>query len=117
MLAWPSPRQCPWLSAGFPSTLVWGQRRSTAMLSNGDVFETGSTFWIFRSMVVSDSTKLGPPDEGVLGSSYPPFIKLANRLKRVARTRGKNANLSSDARIFSSRTVTWSLTSMNFSTK
>ncbi len=48
-------------------TLVWGERRSTTTLHDGDIFETGSTFWIFRSMVVPESAKLAPPDEGILG--------------------------------------------------
>lgn len=68
-------------------TLVWGERRSTAMLADGDIFETGSTFWLFRSMVISDTLTLGAPDEGILGSLYPPFVNVAKRLRRVARTR------------------------------
>jgi transcriptional regulator with AAA-type ATPase domain len=68
-------------------TLMWGVRRSSAPLADGDIFETGSTFWLFRSMVVSDSFALEPPQEGVLGSMYPPFVSVAKRLRRVARTR------------------------------
>src|SRR5688572_15088280 len=32
-------------------TRVWGQQRSVAVLADGDVIETGSTFWVFRAMI------------------------------------------------------------------
>jgi transcriptional regulator with AAA-type ATPase domain len=67
-------------------TLVWGQRRSSARLVNGDIFETGSTFWLFRSMPLGDAWP-APGSESVVGSFYPPFMALASRLSRIARTR------------------------------
>ncbi|MCK6546124.1 sigma 54-interacting transcriptional regulator [Myxococcota bacterium] len=67
-------------------TLIWGTRRSTALLADGDLFETGGTFWLFRSMVTPEELPRVPAD-GVLGSLQPAYVEMASRLRRVARTR------------------------------
>jgi transcriptional regulator with AAA-type ATPase domain len=66
-------------------TWIWGQKRSSAVLEDGDLFDTGGTFWLFRHMV-ADHLPPFPSDE-LLGSLYPPLIELADRVRRVARTR------------------------------
>lgn len=68
-------------------TLVWGQRRSWGHLGDGDVFETGSTFWMFRCMVLEDGEVPLAAEDGVLGSLHPPFVALCQRLAKIARTR------------------------------
>ncbi len=72
-------------------TLVWGKRKSTALLHDGDIFETGSTFWLFRARALSDNElpKQLSADQSqhVLSSFHPGFIAVCERLRRVARTR------------------------------
>jgi len=68
-------------------TLVWGQARSTHVLDDGDVFETGSTFWIFRSGVLTAEEVPGPLPDPILSSMHPDLTGIGVRLARVARTR------------------------------
>lgn len=68
-------------------TLVWGQARSTHQLDDGDVFETGSTFWIFRSGVLTEDEVPGPEPDPVLASLHPDLTGIGVRLAKVARTR------------------------------
>jgi DNA-binding NtrC family response regulator len=67
-------------------TWVWGQRRSSVTLNDGDLFDTGGTFWLFRHMVARDPLPTYPAED-LLGSLYPPLVELADRVRRVARTR------------------------------
>lgn len=67
-------------------TLVWGERRSSAALGDGDLFETGGTFWLYREMPL-DKPLPEPPHQGPLATLYPPLHKELDRLRRVARTR------------------------------
>jgi DNA-binding NtrC family response regulator len=67
-------------------TWIWGQRRTATLLQDGDLFDTGGTFWLYRSMIARDPLPTQPSDD-VLGSLYPPLIELAERVRRVARTR------------------------------
>jgi DNA-binding NtrC family response regulator len=67
-------------------TLVRGERCSTAALSDGDVVETGGTFWLFRAQRLA-APPAAHPGEGPLASLHPPTVATAERLARVARTR------------------------------
>ena len=67
-------------------TRVWGQQRSVSVLSDGDVFETGSTFWVFRSMLVAEGElPVSVPAPDTLGSLFPPFARVLRELSKVAR--------------------------------
>jgi DNA-binding NtrC family response regulator len=71
-------------------TLLFGQRRSSMSLVDGDVFETGGTFWLFRSAPLSGEVEAAlreEPAPDVLGSLAPAFVEMSSRLKKVARTR------------------------------
>ena len=73
-------------------TLIWGKRKSTALLHDGDIFETGSTFWLFRARALGDAElpkPLGPDtdSDNVLTSLHPGFLAVCDRLRRVSRTR------------------------------
>lgn len=68
-------------------TLTWGQPRSSHNLSDGDVFETGSTFWLFRSRVIMDEDFPGPRPDAVIGSLHPDLVAVARKLVRLAKTR------------------------------
>jgi DNA-binding NtrC family response regulator len=69
-------------------TRVWGQPRSRALLADGDVIETGSTFWVFRSMLVGEGeVPKGALAPGALGSLYPPFARVLSSLSRIAQGR------------------------------
>jgi DNA-binding NtrC family response regulator len=67
-------------------TRIWGQQKSVAVLADGDVFETGSTFWVFRAMLVAEGempSSVPAPD--TLGSLHPPFARVLRELSKVAR--------------------------------
>jgi DNA-binding NtrC family response regulator len=67
-------------------TRVWGQQRSVAVLADGDILETGSTFWVFRSMMVAEGelpSSVPAPD--MLGSLHPPFARVLRELSKIAR--------------------------------
>ena len=68
-------------------TRTWGRRRSSVLLANGDVFETGSTFWLFRSEAVVGElpTQLDPLDP--LATLSPEVARLTHRLAKVAKSR------------------------------
>lgn len=68
-------------------TLVWGRRRSTHLLADGDVFETGSTFWMFRSVALSRPVPAGPEGRGALASVSPVVAELNDKLVKVAKSR------------------------------
>lgn len=68
-------------------TLVWGRRRSTHLLADGDVFETGSTFWMFRARPHLGEVPRGPMGEGPLASLAPAVVDAHARLLKVARSR------------------------------
>lgn len=68
-------------------TLVWGQPRSSHVLDDGDVFETGSTFWLFRHAVLADDEVPGPDVDPILGSLHPHLQTVGDRVRRVAKTR------------------------------
>lgn len=68
-------------------TLVMGQPRSRHLLSDGDVFETGSTFWLYRRAVISATgVPLDGPDP-ILGSLQVDLRAAARRVARIGRTR------------------------------
>jgi len=67
-------------------TRHFGEARSTTALSNGDLFETGGTFWRFRSGPLTRALP-APPYDDVLSTLNPGFQDIAERLRRVARTR------------------------------
>lgn len=67
-------------------TVIQGQRRSSLNLVDGDVFETGGTFWIFRHAPIRSELPVVPGD-GILASLSPAFLEMAARLTKVARTR------------------------------
>ncbi len=68
-------------------TLLWGQRRSTALLSDGDVFETGSTFWLFRSVVAEHPGPRAILGEGDLGTLSPMMHTVHEKVLKVSRSR------------------------------
>lgn len=67
-------------------TLHQGQRTSSVLLSDGDVFETGSTFWVWRARPHRGPLPRLDP-ETALPSLCPELNELVERLQRVARTR------------------------------
>ena len=67
-------------------TFYWGEQTSRQDLVDGDIFETGGTFWCFRRMVAPDGLPR-PPFEGPLATLFPPLAATYERLARVARTR------------------------------
>jgi DNA-binding NtrC family response regulator len=67
-------------------TRIWGQQRSVSVLADGDIFETGSTFWVFRAMLVAEGempSSVPAPD--TLGSLHPPFARVLRELSKIAR--------------------------------
>jgi DNA-binding NtrC family response regulator len=68
-------------------TLVWGQARSTHLLDDGDIFETGNTFWVFRAGVLADDELPGLAPDELLRSLHPQLVAISARLAKVARTR------------------------------
>ena len=68
-------------------TLTWGRRRSTGLLANGDVFETGTTFWLFRSLTLGEAPPSEPAGEGVLRTLCPQVMTLHRNLEKVATSR------------------------------
>lgn len=68
-------------------TLTWGRRRSTGLLSDGDMFETGSTFWLFRSEVLVHRLPARPVGEGVLATVCPRVIAVHDKLEKMAKSR------------------------------
>ncbi|MCB9652421.1 MAG: sigma 54-dependent Fis family transcriptional regulator [Deltaproteobacteria bacterium] len=68
-------------------TLVWGQARSSYVLDDGDVFETGNTFWVFRTAVLADDEVPGAGPDELLRSLHPQLVGIGDRLVKVARTR------------------------------
>ena len=68
-------------------TLIWGQRCSTGLLSTGDVFETGSTFWMFRAEVVAEPVETAPSGTDELTTISPRVATLHRRLAKVAQSR------------------------------
>ena len=68
-------------------TLVWGQPRSSCLLDDGDVFETGNTFWVFRAAVLADDELPGPEPDELLRSLHPQLVAFGGRLAKVARTK------------------------------
>jgi DNA-binding NtrC family response regulator len=67
-------------------TRVWGQQRSASVLSDGDIFETGSTFWVYRSMLVADGdVPSSVPAPDTLASLHPPFARILRDVSKVAR--------------------------------
>ena len=67
-------------------TRYFGETRSNTDLVDGDLFETGGTFWRFRSQALSRDLPV-PPFDDVLSTLNPRFQEVAERLRRVARTR------------------------------
>jgi DNA-binding NtrC family response regulator len=67
-------------------TLHFGQRTSSVLLSDGDVFETGSTFWVWRARPHRGPTPSLDPD-AVMKTLSPDLQSVVDRLQRVARTR------------------------------
>jgi DNA-binding NtrC family response regulator len=67
-------------------TWVWGHKKSSHVLQDGDLFDTGGTFWLFRHMVARDPLPQ-TPSKDLLGTLYPPLIELSDRIRRIARTR------------------------------
>jgi DNA-binding NtrC family response regulator len=65
-------------------TLIFGQRRTLSGLADGDLFETGGTFWIFHHQ---PGEVPGPIAPGPLGSISPAFLAVTERLRRIARTK------------------------------
>ena len=68
-------------------TLTWGRRRSTTLLTDGDVFETGSTFWVFRSETASRPVYSPEVHEGVLATISVRVMGLYDDLRRMAKSR------------------------------
>ncbi len=67
-------------------TALWGAATTSALLSDGDVFETGGTFWRFCARPVEGALPVGPFD-GPLASLCPELGATLGRVGRVARTR------------------------------
>lgn len=67
-------------------TRHFGVRRSRVRLMDGDIFETGTTFWLFRSMVLGSDPPFSA-NPGVLGTLSPLLFDVASRLERVAEAR------------------------------
>jgi transcriptional regulator of acetoin/glycerol metabolism len=68
-------------------TLHLGERKARAALADGDLIETGGTFWLFRTMRIEPDELPKPPFSGPLATLHPEFNKEIDRLKRVGRTR------------------------------
>lgn len=67
-------------------TLYLGQRSSSALLADGDVFETGSTFWVWRARPQhGELPRLDPASP--LPTLCPELSAALERLQKVARTR------------------------------
>ena len=66
-------------------TLVGGRRTSAGPLRDGDVIETGSTFWVFRHAVVGAFLDGRRTDD--LGTLSPDFALAIDRATKVARSR------------------------------
>ena len=67
-------------------TLVRGQRTSTTTLSDGDVIETGSTFWVFRNDLVEGALPRTVRSDN-FGTLVPSFAATVERAERVASSR------------------------------
>ena len=67
-------------------TRYFGEPRSRTALYDNDLFETGGTFWRFKSQALTQDLPEGPFDD-VLSSLNPNFLSVADRLRRVSRTR------------------------------
>lgn len=65
-------------------TLIWGQRRTLSPIQDGDLFETGGTFWLFREQAADPP---GPLGTGPLSSLSLPFLQVAERVRKIARTK------------------------------
>ena len=64
-------------------TWYWGERVSTSQLADGDVFQTGGTFWRFHSRaIVGDLPTLDAEDP--LATLNPELAITTQRLRRVA---------------------------------
>ncbi len=68
-------------------TFVWGKRRSTALLGDGDLFDAGSTFWVFRSQPLTIPVPKGPVGTGPLETINPRMMVLHDKLARIAKSR------------------------------
>lgn len=67
-------------------TLYQGQRSSSVLLADGDVFETGSTFWVWRARPHEGEPPSYDPDSP-LPTLCPELAAAVERLLKVARTR------------------------------
>ncbi|MBX2812987.1 MAG: sigma 54-interacting transcriptional regulator [Myxococcales bacterium] len=68
-------------------TLTWGRRRSTTLLANGDVFETGSTFWLFRSELIGAPFERGSKREEFFETVSLRMKAVYQELDRMATSR------------------------------
>lgn len=67
-------------------TLHLGQKTSSVLLADGDVFETGSTFWVWRARPHQGELPSYDP-EATLPTLCPELQAVMERLQKVARTR------------------------------
>lgn len=68
-------------------TLTWGRRGSTSLLGDGDMFETGSTFWLFRSEPTTVPLPKQPVGDGPLRTICPRLVDLHQKLGKMAKSR------------------------------
>lgn len=67
-------------------TLTWGRRASTTLLADGDMFEAGSTFFLFRSRTSDLPPSPDTVDDGALDTVSPRMRHLVERTVKVARS-------------------------------
>lgn len=65
-------------------TLTWGRRASTVLLSDGDLFETGTTFWLFRTHHHSERPRPPSVDIGGPMALSSAMLAVRDKLARLA---------------------------------
>ncbi|MEO1229035.1 MAG: sigma 54-interacting transcriptional regulator [Myxococcota bacterium] len=65
-------------------TLTWGRRASTVLLSDGDLFETGTTFWLFRTYNGSERPRSPAPEVGGPTALSTSMLAVRDKLSRLA---------------------------------
>ena len=68
-------------------TFVWGKRSSEEYLQDGDVFETGSTFWVFRQKTEPATVYEDTKGLGLLVTVNPAVAVMHDKLRRLANSK------------------------------